>query len=151
MRASVGVLGGVVLLAACQAVPGGDTDLDNSAGLGVPQQFVSEEFPGERSAVRVRVHVAANGCFLGTVSGPGATGRHLVVWPRGTRQGSSADELRLPQGTVVRDRDLLEGQGLLMPRKELEGFGNESYWDVAVGFCTPDASHVLVLDAVTRR
>ena len=151
MRAPAGVLVGVVLLAACQAVPGGGDDQDNSAGLGVPQQFVSQEFPGERSAVRIRVHVAPNGCFLGALSGPEETGRYLIVWPRGTDQGSSGDELRLPQGSVVRNRDLLEGQGLLMSPEELEGFGNDSYWDTAVGFCTPDASRVLVLDSVTGR
>jgi hypothetical protein len=145
------VLVGVVLLAACRAVPGGVDDQDNTGGLGVPQQFASEEFPGERSAVRLRVHVARNGCFLGAPSGTRAANRYLIVWPRGTGQGSSGDELRLPQGTVVRDRDLLEGQGLLMSPEQLEGFGHEGYWDVAVGFCTPGASHVLVLDSVTQR
>jgi hypothetical protein len=110
VRAPAWVLLGVVLLPACQAAPAEDEDGDNTGGLGVPQQFASEEFPGERSAVRVRVRVASNGCFLGAQSGSAKRTRYLVVWPRGTRPGSSGDELRLPQGDVVRDRDLLVGQ-----------------------------------------
>jgi len=148
VRAFAGVVLGVVLVSACRAVPVAG-DHDNTAGMGVPQQFSAEEFPGEPGDVRVRVHVASNGCFLGTVYGAGATGRHLIVWPRGTGQGASGDELRLPQGAVVRDRDLLEGRGFMMSREQLEGFGTRGYWDAAVGFCTPDTAQVLVLDSVS--
>ena len=38
-----------------------------------------------------------------------------------------------------------------MPTHQLEGFGADSYWDSAVGFCTPEASDVLVLDSVDNR
>jgi hypothetical protein len=139
-----GLLLGGILLTGCGMVPGGDT----TGGMGVPQQFPSEAFPGDRSPVTARVHLASNGCFLGSLPDTGRTSRYLIVWPDGTEQGSSGTELRLPDGTVVRDRDLLAGKGLLMPTDRLEGFGDVSYWDSAVGFCSPDATDVLVLDSV---
>ena len=142
------IVGGVVLLASCATAPGDDSPAGDTAGMGVPQQFRTEDFPGERRTMRVRVHLAANGCFLGALPRVDGSGRHLIVWPADTEQGPSGDELRLPDGTVVRDRDLLVGEALLMPARDLEGFGADSYWDFAVGFCTPEASDVLVLDSV---
>ena len=140
-------LGSVIALAACGA-GSGDNTADNTAGMGVPQHRGSVEYPGDRRPMEPRMHVAGNGCFLGSL--PGEARRYLVVWPADTEQGSSGDELRLPDGTVLRDGDLLAGDGLLMPVRKLEGFGDDGYWDFAVGFCTPRASEVLVLDSVTK-
>jgi hypothetical protein len=139
---------GMGVLAACGGVPGAD---DNRGGMGVPQQFGSESFPGDRRTVETRVHLASNGCFLGSLPEAGDRGRLLIVWPTDTEQGESGDTIRLPDGTAVRDRDLLTGHGLVMATRALDGFGTEGYWDLAVGFCTPDASRVLVLDSVVRR
>ena len=123
---------------------------DDTGGMGVPQQRESREYAGVRRAIQTRVHVAPNGCFLG--SWPHADGSHrdLIVWPAGTEQGPSGDELRLTDGSVVRDRDVLVGDGMLMPTRELEGFGADGYWDSAVGFCTPESSEVLVLDSAAK-
>ncbi len=151
MRGSELVLCGVLLLAGCGAGPGADSNDDNTVGMGVPQQFRSEVFPGDRRTVQTRVHLAPNGCFLGSLPKTGETNRFLIVWPADTEQGSSGDQLRLPDGTAVHDRDLLTGDGLLMTTRELEGFGAGSYWDSAVGFCSPGASDVLVLDSVVKR
>lgn len=150
MRGPGLVLGGV-LLVACGTATGGDSAEDNTAGMGVPQQFRSQAFPGERQPVQARVHLAANGCFLGSLRDADVASRYLIVWPADTEQGSSGDELQLRDGTAVRDGDLMVGDGLLLPSRELEGFGADSYWDFAVGFCTPEASEVLVLDSVVKR
>lgn len=151
-RGALVVLGtavlGTAVLAACGGGPGAD---DNEGGMGVPQQFVSETFPGDRRPVETRVHLASNGCFLGSHPDDRDGGRLLIVWPTATEQGPSGDTLRLPDGTAVRDRDLLTGDGLVMATRALDGFGTEGYWDLAVGFCTPGASDVLVLDSVVKR
>lgn len=141
------LVAGLALLAACgSGSPSeGDGPADDEGGMGVPQQFATETFPGVRRAVEVRVHVADNGCFLAVLGS--APDRHLVVWPEGTVQGPSGDRLQLPGGTPVTDGELLTGQGTLMPVRRLHGFGGDSYWDYAVGFCTPGASDVLVLDS----
>ena len=137
------VLAGAVVLASCATGTGsGDTE-DRDAGMGVPRQAV-EEFSGTPRTVQARVHVAGNGCFLGSLVGAGS--RYLVVWPPDTELGSSGDELELVDGTTVRDGDVLAGAGMLAPTRELEGFGSDGYWDHAVGYCTPRASQVLVLD-----
>lgn len=144
-----------ILLAACGSGSEAERDdaddaadaADDLGGMGVPQQFAAETFPGVRRAVEVRVHLADNGCFLGALADSPATGRQLVVWPAGTQQGSSGDQLELPDGTLVSDGDVLTGQGLLMPTRRLKGFGGDSFWDYAVGFCTPRATDVLVLDS----
>ena len=143
----LGLLVGCVLLTGCGAVP----DDDTTGGMGVPHQFPSEAFPGERGPVTTRVHLASNGCFLGSLPDTGRTGHYLIVWPDGTELGSSGAELRLPDGTAVRDRDLLVGEGLLMPTHRLEGIAADGYWDSTVGFCSPEASDVLVLDSAVRR
>ena len=70
------------------------------------------------------------------------------MWPEDTEQGASGDELALPDGTTVRDGDAFVGTGRLVPTRELAGYGEDGYWDHAVGFCTPEASEVLVLDRV---
>ena len=144
------VLSSMVLLVGCGGVPGAEQGDDNTAGMGVPQHRGSEVYPGDRRAVQPRVHLASNGCFLGSLPDTGDTRRYLIVWPADTAQGSSGDELALPDGTAVRDGDVLAGDGLLMPTRKLEGFGGDSYWDFAVGFCTPRASEVLVLDSATK-
>jgi hypothetical protein len=119
--------------------------------MGVPQQFPSQAFPGERQPVQARVHLAANGCFLGSLRDADVASRYLIVWPAATEQGSSGHELQLPDGTVVHHGDLIVGDGLLMPSRKLEGFGTDGYWDFAVGFCAPEAPEVLVLDSVVKR
>ena len=151
VRGSRLVVLGVLLLVGCAGEPGAADEDDNTGGMGVPQQFPSETFPGDRGTVTTRVHLASNGCFLGSTPDTGDRRRLLIVWPTGTEQGSSGDTLRLPDGTAVRDRDLLTGDGLVMATRALEGFGSEGYWDLAVGFCTPDASDVLVLDSAVPR
>lgn len=140
----------MVLLAACGTGQGAEGPDDDTGGMGVPRQFPAEEFPGERHPLQVRVHVASNGCFLGSLPDTGDSTRYLIVWPEATGQGSSGARLRLPAGATVGDRDLLEGDGTLMSTQALEGFGRDGYWDFSVGFCTPGAAHVLVLDSVTK-
>ncbi len=143
------VLGGLVLLAGCASTTeaGEATDDSSMAGMGVPQQFPSETFPGVRRQLQVRVHLARNGCFLGVL--PGGGERYLVVWPADTEQEPSGDQLRLPDGTVVGDEDELTARAALLATSDLAGFGEDSYWDFSVGFCTPRASEVLVVDSVT--
>lgn len=136
----------VLLLAGCA---GGST-VDDAAeeglgGMGVPQQFRGEEYPGPRERLTVRVHLARNGCFLGRLRGSDPV-RRLVVWPTGTEQGDAGDELRLPGGGAVRHGDVLNGQGLLLATDRLAGYQSDGFWAHAVGFCTPDAPDVLVLD-----
>lgn len=118
--------------------------------MGVPQQFAGEEFPGDRHRVTMRVHLAPDGCFLGRLPADGDGSRRLVVWPRGTEQGASGAELRLPDGTVVRHGDVLTGVGLVMPTARLAHVGEDGFWDFAVSFCTPRAADVLVLDTAAR-
>jgi len=144
------VLISVLVLVACGEGPGAEDAGDNTGGMGIPQQRGSEEYPGDRRAVEPRVHVAPNGCFLGSLPDTGQTSRFLIVWPADTVQGASGDELRLPDGTAVRDGDELAGDGLLLPTHELDGYGANGYWDFAVGFCTPGASEVLVLDSAAK-
>ena len=145
------ILAALAALAACGDGPGAQGADDDTAGMGVPQQRGSEQYPGDRQALALRVHVSANGCFLGSLEGLEGARRYLVVWPAGTEQGASGEVLRLPDGTAVQERAVLTGQGLLMPTRRLEGFGAEGYWDFAVGFCTPGARDVLVLDDAARR
>lgn len=114
-------------------------------GMGVPQQVRGEEYPGPRERLTVRVHLARNGCFLGRLRGSDPV-RRLVVWPTGTEQGDAGDELRLPGGGAVRHGDVLNGRGLLLATDRLAGYQSDGFWAYAVGFCTPDAPDVLVLD-----
>jgi len=137
-------------LAACGGGPVGDGSEEGLGGMGVPQQFPGEDFPGARGTVEVQVHLAGNGCFLGRLRADPSTGGHLVVWPAGTEQGVDGDELRLTDGSHVRHGDVLTGSGLVMPVERLTGFGADSFWDFAVGYCTPGASRVLVLDRVVE-
>ena len=97
----------------------------------------------------MRVRLADNGCFLGTTA-PEQKPR-LVVWPSGTAQGDHGDELRLPDGAIVGHGDVLDGRGLLLPTDRLPAVAEDGYWAFAVGFCTPDATTVLVLDRVAPR
>ncbi len=138
----------LVLLAGCGA-SGPTTDPEEAlGGMGVPQQFRGEEYPGPRSDLRVRVHLAGNGCFLGRLQGKDDA-RRLVVWPAGTEQGDAGDELRLPGGTVVRHGALLDARGTVLATQRLSGFASDGYWGYAVGFCTPNVSEVLVLDSAS--
>lgn len=150
MRRQAVALAGSSLLVACGG-PGAASSDDNTAGMGVPQQRAAVEYPGDRRALEARVHVAGNGCFLGSLPDTGGGRRYLVVWPAGSEQGSSGDVLLLPDGTTVHDRDLLEGRGTVMPIRRLEGFGTGGYWDATVAFCAPGAPKVLVLDSATGR
>ncbi len=145
------MVGGVLYLTACETTPQADRAEDNSAGMGVPQRFPSEIFPGDRRSLEIRVHLDPRGCYLGSLTGADRTGRYLVVWPTGTELRSSEQGLRLPDGSVVVDRDILAADGVLMLTRRLDGIGTDSYWDSAVGFCAPGASRVLVLDSVDRR
>jgi hypothetical protein len=151
MRGNRLVLSSLALLVACGQENGAEDAGDNTGGMGIPQQRGSEVYPGDRRTVEPRVHLASNGCFLGSLPDTGKTSRYLIVWPADTVQGSAGDELRLPDGTAVHDGDVLAGDGMLMPTRKLEGFGADGYWDLAVGFCTPQASEVLVLDSVATR
>jgi hypothetical protein len=158
MRGSLTLVGVAMLLAACGVPTARSADEpprtqteDDSAGMGVPQQFPADVFPGDRRPLRLQVHVAANGCFLGSLDETGEDTRYLVVWPAGTELGSRGDELRLPDGGVVHDGDELGADGLLMPTADLTGFGKDGFWDFAVGFCAPGANDVLVLDPPVTR
>ena len=148
MEAKSLVLTVLLALTACAQLGSADAE-DNLGGMGVPQQFDGEEYPGPRQDLAVRVRLADNGCFLGTtVDEPE---QRLVVWPRGTAQGEHGDELRRPDGSEVRDGAELEGPGLLLPADQLPGMTQDGYWAHAVGFCTPDAATVLVLDRAVPR
>ncbi len=144
MRALSFVVGGVVLLTGCAMA-------DNTVGGPVPQQFLSENFPGERRPVQARVHQASNGCFLGSLTGTDEITRYLIVWPVDTAQGADGDELRLPDGTAVHHGDLLTGDGVLMSTSKLENIDIASYWHHTVGYCTPRVPNVLVLDSAVKR
>ncbi len=121
---------------------------DSEGGGPVPQQFPSETYPGEREPLSVRVWLAANGCFLGSVGGTSPARSYLVVWPAGTE--GAGDQVRLPDGTMVGNGDRLSGPGTLMPITALEGIGASSFWQHTVGFCDDGAERVLVLDVVTK-
>ena len=142
MRAPSVLLTLLLVLTGC-AGSGGSDAADDLGGMGVPQQLDGEDYPGAREELAFRVHLADNGCFLGTTAQEPAP--RLVVWPRGTELGEHGDELRLPDGSVVGDGAELEGPGLLLPADQLPGT-QDGYWAYAVGFCTPDAATVLVLD-----
>ena len=150
MRRQTLLITGGSLIVACAGACGAQSTGEHTGGMGVPQQRGPQEYAGERRAIETRVHVAANGCFLGSWPHADGSHRYLVVWPADTEQGPAGDELRLTDGSVVRDRDVLAGDGMLMPTRELEGFGADGYWDSAVGFCTPEASEVLVLDSAEK-
>ena len=147
MRAAATI---VVLLAltGCAGTSAGSDDEESLGGMGVPQQFPGEEYPGPRTEQTVRVHLARNGCFLGQPNE--GSGRRLVVWPAGTEQGDDGDELLLPDGALVRHGDTVSGPGVVMPVDRLAGSDGDGYWAMVVGFCTPRASEVLVLDRAVR-
>ena len=137
-----------LVLVGCGSQPWWEDEDDTSVGMGVPrrgaQEFAQELAQAPRT-VRSRVHVAHNGCFLGSLPRD-ATTRYLVVWPADTELGASGGELVLPDGTTVGDGDVVVGAAVPVPTRRLEGFGQHGYWDHAVGYCTPEAAEVLVLD-----
>jgi hypothetical protein len=119
---------------------------DNQAGGPLPQQFPGEHYPGKRWPLTVRVQVAANGCFLGSVDPAAPERTYLMVWPAGSE--SAGAQARLPDGTMVGHGDRLTGPGTLMPTGALEGVDVSSFWSHIVGFCDQDAERVLVLDSL---
>lgn len=132
-------------------VPPGGT-AGNEGGMGVPQQPEDWEVPGGTGPVRVRVSLAPDGCFLGRPEGV-AGDRYggeplLVVWPPGTQLGDSGDVLVLPRRDEVTDGAQLAGTGAIVRVGALPGYDADGYWAMAVGFCTPGAEQVLVLDDV---
>lgn len=151
MRASSVVLTLLLALTGCAGAGGDDLDgaEEDLGGMGVPQQLDGEEYPGPRGDLTVRLVLAGNGCFLGTTAQEPEP--RLLVWPRGTEQGDHGDELRLPGGAIVRHGDVLSGRGLLLPTDRLPAVAEDGYWAYAVGFCTPDAATVLVLDRAVPR
>ena len=149
MRAPSVVLTLLLVLTACAEPGGGDGAEDDLGGMGVPQQLDGEDYPGPREDLKVRVRLADNGCFLGTTADEPEP--RLVLWPSGTEQGEHGDELRLPDGVTVRHDDVLDGRGLLLPTDRLPAISEDGYWAYAVGFCTPDAATVLVLDRAVLR
>lgn len=144
MRTAAAVVLALLLAGCAGSSSDGDASGEALGGMGVPQQFREEEYPGPRESLTVRVHLARNGCFLGRLQGGGI--RRLVVWPTGTEQGDDGDELLLPGGGAVRHGDVVTAQGLLLATDRLPGYRGDGFWAHAVGFCTPDAPDVLVLD-----
>lgn len=134
----------LLALAGCTGTSEGSDDEEGLGGMGVPQQLRGEHYPGPRTELTVRVHLARNGCFLGRLERE--SGRRLVLWPAGTEQGDHGDELRLPGGATVRHGDVLSARGVVMATDRLAGSDGDGYWAMVVGFCTPQASEVLVLD-----
>lgn len=136
--------GGVAVLLSAGLVVAGCGG-GNEGGTGLPTPRPGESYPGPTAQVSGTI-VDDRGCFLLESAGI----KRLVVWPSGTDQDrDDASVLSLPGGTQLRPGDTVSGAGAVVPVTALAGYP-EGYWGQQVGFCTPDATEVLVLASAAR-
>lgn len=127
------------------AMAGCGGDSDNKGGAGLPTPRPGESYPGEARTVSGIV-INDRGCFEVEVAGS----PRLIVWPSGSDVLSDdAGVVVLPDDTRITAGDRITGDGVLFPVASLQGYP-DGYWGQNVSFCTPQATHVLVLDHTTR-
>jgi hypothetical protein len=145
MRAAVIALAVAwVVASGCAAVappsaPGDGTE----GGPGVPVLKPGQPpIVVERQGLVGSVVVEANGCFRAILD----DGRSLfVIWPAGATQGDRGDAVR-SGGRTFANGDPFRAVGAVVPIAMLPDPG---YWREAhLAFCDPEASEVLVLDAI---
>ena len=125
----VAALAVATMIAAC---------LPGQMGIGLPHQITGETYPGDRHELSGLLEVADNGCLNLALD----DGTHFVIWPT----GSSLDNLvRLPDGEVIAEGNLVVGTGAFTPTAPL--VANRGYWANAIGYCSPNAAEVIVLDS----
>lgn len=111
-------------------------------GLGLPRQLGGETYPGDRFTLDGVMQVSSNGCFQLKWQGR----IHYVIWPAGS---TLDDQVRLPNGEVIREGDHVTGIGALTPTAPLVA-NRDGYWAYAIGYCAPGAEEVIVLDSAER-
>lgn len=131
------------MLAACSFLspsPSAAPTDEALGGMGVPQQFEGETYPGPAATVAGTVWVAEDGCVYLIDDRP-----RLIVWPSGSQL---SDPVRLPDGTELADGDEVTLEGRLVLAADLPG-GADGYWGMVTGFCDAGGDQVLVADRVT--
>ena len=135
----------VVAVLTSLAVTGCGGDRDDKGGSGLPTPRPGESYPGDALTVSGTV-VNDRGCFEVDVAGT----PRLIVWPSGSDVlHDDASVVVLPDDTRVTAGDRITADGVLYPVASLQGFP-DGYWGQNVLFCTPQATHVLVLDHAAR-
>lgn len=129
--AHIGLLS--VVIAAC---------LPGEGGIDLPHQLTGETYPGDRRELNGLLEVADNGCLNLALEG----GTYFVIWPTGS---SLDNRVRLPNGEVIAEGDIVVGTGALTPTAPLVANRN-GYWANAIGYCSPNAAEVIVLDSARR-
>ena len=132
-----------VLVAACAGVPlPVDPGDGTEGGPGLPVQRPDRPIAGPRAAISGQVAVQGNGCLHVAFD----DGRFLfAIWPAGTAMDGSGDAM-LVGDRAYRDGDPFRGIGAVVPVAALP---DPTYWREAhLLFCDPEASEVVVLDAM---
>jgi hypothetical protein len=140
--AVLGIAVALPLLAACGSGGGQGSGQDGTDALRLPTQPPTESADGMTALVGGKLDLEEEtGCVVLVSDGF----RYPVLWPTGTTAGRDPFRLRLPDGTIAREGDYVEGGGgylsagegasvddLGIPAECLEGPGRTEWGEVAV-------------------
>jgi hypothetical protein len=118
------------------------------AGMPLPRQQAGQTFPGDRQDLHGVFAVSDFGCLNIVLDGE----TFMVIWPAGSdyaELGERPNGVRLPDGQVIVDGDAVLGTGAFTPTAPLLADRDTSLAHAIRG-CAPDASELVVLDAVRR-
>lgn len=116
-------------------------------GMPLPRQQPGDSYPGQRMELAAEMEMSAFGCFLLVLNGEA----FFVIWPAGSDDANLGESrgVRLPNGQVVTEGDTVVGTGAFTPAEPLL-LNRDTAIARAITGCAPDATELVVLDAVAR-
>ncbi|MFZ0625405.1 MAG: hypothetical protein WAN34_02780 [Acidimicrobiia bacterium] len=133
------------ILVACSSAGTTPTTSSNLGGDRLPVQRPEETYPHTVTELVGTLMLKSNGCWFVDLGDQ----ERLVVFPVGyTRPASDGSVMVGPEDVVLHGGTQIKAQGGAIGVDLIPG-GRDGFWGGYVGFCSPEAEEMIVLDSLT--